>query len=208
MTLLETTADSYRLDVGTYPRVTSILSLVRTDLREIPADVLAHAAQRGQAVHRACYLLAGGIDRHGKASGLAWDSLGDEVRPYVEAFQDFTHHTRCRFLAQEQLVVSRRYGYAGTMDFLCELGGVRSVLDVKTGEPHPAHRLQLAAYREAWMEGMRSRGAVDRLVLYLKPDGRYRLVNCEESGSGGADFRVFTALLQVWRWQRNGGNGR
>lgn len=201
MTLLETTADSYRLDVGTYPRVTSVLSLVRPDLREIPADVLAHAAQLGQAVHRACWILAA------EPSGLKRDTLHPECVPYVEAFEAFRKALRPVFLEAERLVVSTRYGYAGRLDFLVAVNGKVGVLDVKTGVPHGTHALQTSGYLEGYREETRTRQALKRYVLYLHNTGSYRLVDCDLLSSHAADFKVFCAALQLWRWSQDHANG-
>lgn len=203
MTLLDTTPTTYRLgdDAGAvreYPRVTSILSLVRSDLRDIPPEVLHRAAERGKAVHRACWILCA------DPSGLHWPSLHPDLRGYVEAFQAFQKATGCRVLQAEQLVVSERYGYAGRADLFVEgLSRYLDCVDIKSGVEHPSHALQTAAYRMAYIEMTGTRRSVARWGLYLRDDGSYRLVS---HLTGEADFKVFCALLTAWRWQQaNGG---
>lgn len=201
MKLLGTTDTTYRLqqDDGApvdYPRVTSVLGLLRADLREIPADVLARAAARGTAVHRAIWLLEGG----GDGSGLAWGTLHPELRPYVAAYQDAQAALRFRVVEAERLVVSRRYGYAGRMDLVAKWQGTFGILDIKTGINHPAHQLQVSAYREAWAEETGSRRQLRRWILYLRQSGAYRLVDCDEGSTHAADFAVFAACVRVYRW--------
>lgn len=209
MTLIETTDTAYLFQHDgralTFPRVTSVLALVRPDLREIPADVLHHAAERGRAVHKACWILSGG-----DPSGLHWPSVNPEVRPYVEGFQAFINETRCRCLDQERLVISQRFRYAGRMDLRAEIGGIQGVLDIKSCTEHPSHRIQCSAYLEAHKEQSGTRKQLRRWLLYLLPTGRYRLLDCDEWNSHTADFRVFSQILGVYRWlqEQNGGNGQ
>lgn len=210
MRVLETTETTYRLaledgsGVLTLPRVTSVLGLMRPDLREIPADVLHRAAARGTAVHRAIWLLEGG----GDGSGLAWGTLHPELRPYVAAYQDAQAALRFRVTEAERLVVSRRYGYAGRMDLLVERKGTFGILDIKTGIHHPAHQLQVSAYREAWAEQTGSRRRLRRWILYLRDSGAYRLIDCDEGSSHGSDFSIFTAALCAYRWMQEQGGGQ
>ena len=198
MKLLETTTDTYRIEIEgkehVYPRVTSILSVVR-DLSAISPERLAHAAERGRAVHRAVWLLEAG----GDGSGLDWKSVHPDLVPYLTAYQAFKTGTGCRILQKEKLVVSTRYQYAGRADLLVEgIGKSHDLLDIKTGLPDPSHALQLAAYTEAYREGVNTKRTYGRLILYLRDNGTYRLDRCE----GQQDFAVFLACAQVYRWKQ------
>jgi len=202
MNLVATTDTAYRFDTGQeFVRVTSALSLVRADLRTIPLEVLHHASERGKAVHRAAWILAGG-----DPSGLHWPSVHEEVRPYVEGFQAFQRETGCQFIEQERLVVSQRFWYAGRLDLLGRWKDAHGIIDLKTGEPHATHRLQASAYLEAFVEETKTRKRLRRWILYLLPSGRYRVVDCDEVCGHHGDFFVFTQILGVYRWlQGNGG---
>lgn len=194
-----TTPTTYLIDGTPYPRVTTILGLVR-DFSSIPLDVLDHAAERGTAVHRACWIL------EADPSGLAWSSLHPEIVPYVKAFQQAKRALGWQAVGAEQLVVSRRYGYAGTADLLVTgIGGSHlTILDLKTGMPHPSHALQVAAYAEAYREQTTTRRTIGRSILYLTASGAYRLVVVPPADHTN-DFSTFLACLTVHRWQAQHG---
>jgi len=75
------------------------------------------------------------------------------------------------------------------------------LIDIKTGQPHPAVDIQVAAYRElVWAaEGIECAGCK---VLYLRDDGTYRLV---ESKNHRRNLNVFLAALTIIRWKKEHG---
>lgn len=194
MNLIETTPTTYVFEGGvTLPRVTSILSVVHK-FDGINLDVLAHAAERGKAVHRGCWLLCGG----GDASGLDWGTVHDEVAPYLHGFEAFLKATGARVVEKERLVLSTRYGFAGRADLLIEgLSRFLDVVDVKSGAEDPSHALQTSAYAEGYRESTGTKRKLGRFALYLRPTGTYRLQEMKEE----SDFRVFMACRQVYQWR-------
>lgn len=200
MRLLETTENSYKIDrdgtVYELPRVTSPLSLVQR-FDGIPAGALAHAAERGKAVHRAIWIL------EADPSGLEWSTVHPEVQPYVEAWLAFKALTGLRVVAAEQFVVSWRYGVAGRADLLVEgLSNRLDVLDLKTGAEHPAHHLQGSGYLELYRETTGTKRALGRQILYLNPNGTTRLVSPKPEDHQ-KDFNTFLACVAVYRWSRD-----
>ena len=199
MKLLQTTDTTYRLErdgtVVEYPRVTAILSVVQ-DFSAISPERLAHAAERGRAVHRAIWLIEAG----GDGSGLAWDTLHPELVPYLHAYQAFKKGTGCRVIEKERLIVSERYCYAGRADLIVEgLEKRPDVLDIKTGEPYPSHALQVAAYEWGYREIVNTKRIMGRCVLYLRDNGTYRL----DHHKSPHDFAVFLAVKQVYDWRKS-----
>jgi hypothetical protein len=73
--------------------------------------------------------------------------------------------------------------------------GVRTVIDIKTGDPDRWHGVQLAAYALALDGDFRT---LRRLGVYLRPDGAFRTVRYEEA----TDFNVFTNCYNLHRSQR------
>ena len=210
---IQTTPTAYHLERDgrplLLPRVTSVLSIVRGDLAAIPVDVLAHAAERGRAVHRAVWLLEAG----GDGSGLSWDTLHPELAPYVRAYQAAKRALRFTVIEKERLVVSSIFGYAGRADLVVEWERRFGILDLKTGQEHASHHLQVSAYLEGWKEMTGSRKKVHRWKLYLRPTGGYDLDDCKRNRDGTpaptheADFRSFTNILGAYRWMQAHPNG-
>lgn len=122
-------------------------------------------------------------------------------QPYLDGFLRFLDEWQPEYEASEATVYSRRYGYAGTLDFIATLPGLGRVLgDYKTGKGvYGEVALQLAAYRFAEFVGMPNGdeapvpevdGAV---VLHLTPAG-YFLIPVE---ADEVAFRFFLYAQQV-----------
>lgn len=201
MKLLETTDTTYRLEDGDgkvleYPRVTAILSVVQ-DFSTISPERLAHAAERGKAVHRAIWLLEGG----GDGSGLALGSLHPDLVPYIDGYLQYKKATGFEVIERERLVVSNRYHHAGRLDLL--VGGLTSLssldlIEIKTGQEDASHELQAAAYVEAWKEMTGSKRFIPRWRLYLRPNGSAMPLRCENKVAD--DLRYFLAIQQTYLW--------
>lgn len=110
------------------------------------------ATELGTAVHDALEQLA--------LTGQ-WPEVDDEVRPFVEQADRWMQKFQPTYLAVESTVFNETYGYAGTLDAIAEVDGVRFLLDYKSSRksfdgrgkptsPYPEQvGLQLSAYRYA-----------------------------------------------------------
>ena len=110
------------------------------------------AAELGTAVHAVCEAYA--------LTGIE-PEMDDEVRPFFDQFDRWLQKFTPSFQATEVTVYSPTYGYAGTLDALMTIDGVRFLVDYKTTRksvdgrgkitgPYPEQvALQLAAYRYA-----------------------------------------------------------
>jgi hypothetical protein len=153
------------------------------------------AADLGDAVHA-------GVEA--AATGRPRPTLPALAVPYLAVFDRFTAEQQPGWLVSERTVVSRRYGYAGTLDALCVLGGRVTLLDVKTGRGvYPEACLQLAAYAHADFLAHPDGTTEQPLptiqagaVLHLRPGG-YRLVPVP---IGQAVLEAFLAARAVFCW--------
>lgn len=116
-----------------------------------PKGSTRSAAELGTAVHNAIEAYA--------LSGIR-PEVDDEVRPFLERFDGWAQRFGPRYEAAETAVYNRSYGYAGTLDAIAIVGGMRVIVDYKTTRkdvdskgkptsPYPEVALQLAAYRHA-----------------------------------------------------------
>lgn len=109
------------------------------------------ATELGTAVHAACeeYALTG-----------VRPVVDDEVRPFLERFDEWVQVFQPSYQAVEMAVYNPTYGYAGTCDAFLTIDGVRMIADYKSSRksvdsqgkqsgPYPEIALQLAAYRHA-----------------------------------------------------------
>jgi hypothetical protein len=158
------------------------LRLALDEAAQEPERVRDEARERGTAVHQAIAL------------ALEGEPYPSEWEPWVRAALGFLEDHGLRLLASEQVLVSRRHGYAGTCDVasLQEDGGL-VLLDWKTGGVYSEHALQLGAYAIA-LEEMTGREVRGAYVVGLR-QGSYeaRRVDLPVAQQG------FLAALTLWR---------
>lgn len=191
MTNILTYADAkheYHLDGEEVPSVTTILS------RFFPVGWAPEFARDlGKDVHRAIELY--------EADDLAEDSVDEYVAPFVAAYRAFRlSMPEWRTFGVEEMVAHPALRYAGRIDLVFRAADSLAVVDVKSGEPFPSHRLQTAAYRAAlreWAPTIMAADIVRRYALYLRKDATFRLVAHHDHE---ADFRAFAQLRDVYQW--------
>lgn len=174
----------YKLDGVSVPSVTQIL--VKSGI----VDTIwytENGCARGDAVHKA-------IHYHDQ-DDLEWDSLDEIVKPYVEAWIKFRTDVHFEIIKSEESVYDPIYRYAGTYDKIGFLGPKNIILDIKTGAPHQANALQLAAYAATFTNPL------ERYALHLKPDGTYKLIHYTDR----SDIKTFLAALAVVNWKQTKG---
>lgn len=124
---------------------------------------------RGRVVHRGCWYLAeGDLDR------VAFEAKWPEFICYIKAFEKFLADTGFRPDWCERPLYSRVYQFAGTPDLKGPYQSRPAVIDIKTGEPGLAARMQTAA--QALLveenEGLKN---VARWALQLLNHGTYKM---------------------------------
>lgn len=111
-------------------------------------EVVDKAADIGTLAHECCE-----ADILGKELPAIPD---DKREPVMQAFGQFLawkRQTRLEIVATEVALVSEKWQFGGTLDFVCEIDGVLCLGDFKTsGGVYPEMLMQLAAYRELWNE--------------------------------------------------------
>jgi hypothetical protein len=120
------------------------------------------SAERGSAVHEFC-------DQY--AQGKRIDGVGRQLNglEYVNAFASWMRKTGAYAIDVETMIDNTIDGfrYCGRYDLLAEIQQRRVLVDIKTGAAQSWHVIQMAAYAMA-VDPQRI------MVLYLKPDGRYK----------------------------------
>ena len=125
------------------------------------------------------------------------ETVPSQFKGYAQAFYRWTADNHIAIVEHERTVVSRKHGYAGTLDLLVNINGneMPIIIDVKTGKDiYPEAYLQLAAYRQALKEnGQETAGSA---VLLLQEDGSFKYQFTQEDY-----FRTFFACLVIFQWQ-------
>lgn len=155
------------------------------------------ASSLGTAVHDAC-------DHWARNEPMpAWEP---GVEPFMEQFVDFLEKRGPEFVRTEVTVWNRTHGYAGTFDWLANIGGRLTLGDHKTGKGvYPEVALQLTALTRAEFILLPD-GTEEPLpevelfgVLHLRPRS-WALIPVERSEE---TWRAFLACLELTRWTRD-----
>ncbi len=136
-------------------------------------------AQRGSAVHLAIHYKERGV--------LDPESVDDEIKPYLEAYEQFRKDFKYKTISSEEVVRNKAYGYCGTLDLRTR----GAIWDYKTGLERYADAVQLAAYAKC----ISCAGVVKRFGVYLSQNGTYKI---KEYRRNTEDWRVFLACKQIY----------
>lgn len=182
-------AHAYRWQGRPVPGVTTIIRGALGDpFERVAANVLEHARQRGQAVHKACEL--------DDAGDLDETTVDVRIWPYVAAWRAFRREFRFRVIFAERPLFSDVHGYAGTPDCAIALpDGAHAVVDRKTGLPGPAAALQTAAYAHLIDATFGAADPMRRFALRMLPTGKYRF----DEYTNPRDWPDFLGCLAVHR---------
>ena len=127
-------------------------------------------------------------------------AIRDAAQWAFMAWEDWRKSVDLKPIAVEQVVYSKKYGYAGTLDLLAEVNGVLTVIDWKTGKAvYSEAHLQNAAYRQAIREmghGDPQQGIVVRLPKNIE-DPEFEAVIADDEEKS---FDTFLHVLELWKW--------
>ena len=144
------------------------------------------ATTRGKYVHKATELL--------DQDDLDEASLDPVIAPYVDAYRRFKQETGFVIDDIEKRVHNATYGYAGTLDRtgIFPNDKIRSLIDIKTGQPAKWHGVQLAAYALCFGSEV-----LNRYGLYLSNTGSYKLERFKDR----QDANIWLACLTLYKWR-------
>lgn len=111
-------------------------------------DVVDRAADIGTLAHECC---------EADIKGIALPEIPDDKKEAVMMaygqYQAWKSQTKLKIVGSEVPLVSEKYQFGGTLDFVCEIDGQLCLGDFKTSSAvYPEMLIQLAAYRELWNE--------------------------------------------------------
>jgi hypothetical protein len=190
----------YFLDGRQIPGITSVLA----DLGYNGAGAAfftENSRSRGTAVHAIC----AAVDTYAPEAVHLEDALSvfsapiaESLHPYLAGWLLFRREHRFETGTWEQRVHSGPLMVAGTIDVTGTAGSTPTILDIKTWNPAPVKpkrsaELQLAAYA-LMSAGFRDGPCVQRWIVCLSGDGRYRLLPC----TNRVDFSIVTSIAAVW----------
>lgn len=151
-----------------------------------------------------------GTDIHALCEQYILSTLGEceapkDVPDQVTHFIKWAEDNKIKFHASEKKVYSVNHFTAGTLDFACEIDGVKYIGDIKTtsGIYDRTPFAQTAAYQMMWaeMEGKDPKEIADRrLIINLKKTGTFNPdKDVYVSTFYEDDIELFMAALTMYR---------
>lgn len=189
----------YVHDGRVYPRVTQVLGvLAKPSLEAWRLRVGAGEAERissmarelGTRVHAALEMINRGVP-----------PPNGELTPFVQIYRQWFAREVTGVIAVEQFVLHDVDIYAGTLDLVARLrrDGLLYLIDLKTSNSSDmTHRLQTAAYVDAWHAMGRERIA-GRLIVRL-PSREPGVLYEHTLDEFAKDRLAWRAALRLWRW--------
>lgn len=125
-------------------------------------------------------------------------TMPSEYKGYARAFMDWIKEYEVEVIENERTVISKKYGYGGTMDMLAKIKGSEHpfVIDFKTNDKANLYdevEVQLSAYSHALEdEGIKIGG---RMAIALAPDSQKTVRQYVDR------FDEFLACRKLWLWK-------
>lgn len=172
-------AHKYFIDGKNVPSVTEITGIITNKgMMKLSPYMLDNAARRGTEIHEITQLIDYGVD-------VDEIEITPDIAGYIEAYLAFLRDYRPKWTMIEQPVTSYLLKYAGRLDRFGEIGGKRTVVDIKTVAS--ADRLAKIAWSTqtqgyAAADDISKYGEVEsRLIVQLKPNGKYVAHDCDKN---------------------------
>lgn len=164
------------------------------------------AGDRGTIVHHAVekLILEGRLkmdDVVKDREGVERQMTPDEYYCVVTFSQWYESVGKPKALAVERTVRSKKYGYAGTLDYIFGMDGKNILLDLKTSKSvFPSHELQVSALKQACVEeNLKVDGLGILQVGYtLNKSKHFKFTEIEDQ------LPLFLATKQIWAKENDG----
>lgn len=130
------------------------------------------------------------------------EEIPDDFKDYAKAFYGWVGDNDVELLEHEKTMVSKKYGYAGTMDLLVKFkkSDKLFIIDVKTGKDiYDEAFLQLSAYKQALKETEDKDAEIGVLLLATGEDGKS--TGTYKFQQGVDLFPEFLAAQKLWIWK-------
>ena len=100
--------------------------------------------------------------------------VNEQLNDAVSNFMDWVHEHDVKFLKAEEPAFSKKYKYAGIIDFICTIDGKLYIGDLKTSKGiYPEYLLQTSAYRYARAEEYPDEDYKGTVIVRVGKDGSF-----------------------------------
>lgn len=154
----------YRLNGDIIPSVSELMEPLKDQCYGgISKRTLENAAIKGSAVHNS-------IENWIK---FGIDDIPSEHRGYFNGFVEWWKQYKPRVFGSEVRIYHKLMRYGGTIDLLCEIGGLLELIDFKT--TYTLLEMACGVQLEAYSQALISHGITPQRkhILHLKKDGKW-----------------------------------
>lgn len=129
-----------------------------------------------------------------------------QVKMGVEAYLDWEAENKVLYRASERKILSREYGYAGTLDIEAEINGELGIQDVKTSKAiYDEMKMQVAAYGNAREEETGEKYTANHIIRVPKEGGSIEVVRIEDYETALEGFLGCLVAYRALQKMKKGG---
>jgi hypothetical protein len=137
-------------------------------LNDLPAEAHefdnAFYRERGKDIHKM-------IELYVKDGETMFFGFSDESKAYMPAFAQFVKDHEIVWHDSEGALYNNEHGYCCTADLICTIDGIKTVIDVKSGQIKAWHLVQLQAQKSCLEDVTQAQA----LYLHSKPNKNGKL---------------------------------
>lgn len=123
--------------------------------------------------------------------------VNNKIKSSVEQFLKWVGEYQVKFLKSENLVYSKVGNYAGTFDFIAEIGGKKYIGDFKSSSGiWDEYWLQVAAYQQAYLEEFPTETIDGAMIVRL---GKNNQLEVKTSEDYTKNVIAFNHALELYR---------
>jgi hypothetical protein len=124
--------------------------------------------------------------------------INEGLRESIDHFMKWVVKYDVKFLLAEQVVYSKRYKFAGMLDFICTIEGKMYIGDTKTSSGiYNEYFLQTAAYRYARHEEFPEEKYAGQLIIRIGKDGEFEFAVVRDTKTYQDMFRAFLSAQNL-----------
>lgn len=165
--------------------------------------IMREAGEKGSRVHHAVEMLLLGNEvnmddelpnNDGDMAQITLDEY-ECIMSFVDWFNDLKQkgHT-LEIIAIETTVFNEKHMYAGTIDLLCKIDGVLTIIDFKTGQYiWVSHEIQLSAYKQTFPDGEQPEKMAILQLGYRKNKRKWKYTEIEDK------FDLYLVADRIWQ---------
>lgn len=165
-------------------------------------QIMIDAASRGSHIHHAIEMIIRGEKL--VMDTLVFNGQNDKEEPLttdewevVKTFVDWNNEVKPKYLLSECTVISKKYGFGGTLDAVAVIGDKMYLIDFKTSKSiYSSHLVQIASYKQALIEDDEKYKGIELAILqvgYRMNKKGYKFTPVEDK------FARFLRDYETWR---------